>query len=137
MGMINSHMQQATLCNPLRKIEVYRNLHRDCWSVRQNGLVKFHCQYIYMRDCNFVVQPAGHAKVLREKKKNVHAFVRGYLTLDDSAIGTHLFCWDDIYYNPYKASTFVDWEDKAVVHADFVDLSITDKNTPVLALNPT
>lgn len=88
-----------------------------------------------MRDCDFIVQPAGRAKVIREKKKNVHAFVRGYLYLDNTHI--QLFCWDDIYYNPYKADTFVDFEDKPVHSADFVDLNIKDKQTPVLALNPT
>jgi hypothetical protein len=133
--MIEEYQEQSSLVDINRKIEVYRNLHKNCWSVRQDGLVKFHCQNISMRDCDFVVQPAGHAKVIREKKKNVHAFVRGYLYLDDTHI--HLFCWDDIYYNPYKAATFVDFEAQPVHSADFVDLNIKDTNTPVLALNPT
>lgn len=40
-------------------------------------------KYIYndqrldMSNIKFAVQPAGHAKVIREQKKNVHAFVRG------------------------------------------------------------
>ena len=133
----NEYNEQAALINPDRKIEVYRNLHKDCWSVRQGGLVKFHCHEVNMRDCDFIVQPAGHARVLKEKKKNVHAFVRGYVTNGNTGKPRHLFTWDDIYYNPYKASTFIDFEDKAVVHADFVDMSIRDKLTPVLALNPT
>ena len=137
----NEYNEQAALINPDRKIEVYRNLHKDCWSVRQGGLVKFHCHVIDMRDCDFIVQQAGHARVISEKRKNVHAFVRGYLHpfgIDHlHCLSTHLFTWDDIYYNPYKASTFIDFEDKAVVHADFVDMSIRDKLTPVLALNPT
>lgn len=134
--MIDAYQEQNSLVDTNRKIEVYRNLHKNCWSVRQNGLVKFHCQNISMRDCNFIVQPAGHAKVIREKKKNVHAFVRGYLVRERQT-GIHTFCWDDIYYNPYKADTFVDFEDKPVHSADFVDLNIKDKQTPVLALNPT
>ena len=138
MSMIDTHEQQVGCIDPDRKIEVYRNLHKDCWSVRQKGIVRFHCNVISLQDCEFVVQPAGHKKVLREKRKNVHAFVRGYIW-NEKELGDYdaQFCWDDIYYNPYKASTFVDWEDKAVVHAYFVDLSIRDKLTPVLALNPT
>ena len=128
------YKEQVTLVDPSRKIEVYRNLHRKCWSVRQGGLVKFHCDRVNLRDCQMVVQPAGRAKVIRENKKNVHAFVRGYLCNDARVI--QAFCWDDIYYNPYKADSFVDFQDKPVHTADFVDLDMCDKKTPVLALNP-
>lgn len=62
------------------RIEVYRNLHKDCFSVRKNGrVVKYisNEEELYMQNVKFAVQPAGRAKVLREGKKNVHAFVRG------------------------------------------------------------
>ena len=136
MGMTHTdeYKEQVTLVDPSRKIEVYRNLHKKCWSVRQDGLGKFHCHRVNLRDCQMVVQPAGRAKVLREQKKNVHAFVRGYLCTEERDI--HSFCWDDIYYNPYKADSFVDFQDKPVHTADFVDLDMNDKKTPVLALNP-
>ena len=136
MSMVHTdvHKQQVTLVDPSRKIEVYRNLHKKCWSVRQDGLVKFHCKRVNLRDCQMVVQPAGRAKVIREKKKNVHAFVRGYLCGEERVI--QAFCWDDIYYNPYKTDTFVDFQGQSVLRADFVDLDMNDKRTPVLALNP-
>ena len=117
-----------------KRAYVYFNLHKKVWSVRQGGLVKFHCSRVNLKDCQMVVQPAGRAKVIREKKKNVHAFVRGYLCGDERAI--HAFCWDDIYYNPYKTDTFVDFQGQSVLRADFVDLDMNDKKTPVLALNP-
>ena len=62
------------------KIEVYRNLHRDCFSVRHKGKVVGYLhdnEQLALTNVKFVVQPAGRAKVLRENKKNVHAFVRG------------------------------------------------------------
>ena len=132
--MIDTFDEQVDCINPDYKIEVYRNLHKNCWSVRQRGIVRFHCNKINLRDCVFVVQPAGHAKVVREKKKNVHAFVRGYLHDDTKPYATSPFMWDDIYYNPYKASTFVDFEGKPVHAARLVDLDMKDKKTPVLAL---
>jgi len=134
--MINTddYKLQETLIDPSRKVEVYRNLHKKCWSVRQGGLVKFHCSKVNLRDCQMVVQPAGREKVLREQKKNVHAFVRGYLCGEERVV--QAFCWDDIYYNPYKADTFVDFQGQSVLTADFVDLDMNDKRTPVLALNP-
>ena len=135
MGMIDRYEDQVNCVDLSRKVEVYRNLHKDCWSVRQRGIVRFHCSRINLKNCKFIVQPAGHAKDVREKKKNVHAFVRGHLC--DEAEDIQVFCWDDIYYNPYKAGSFVDFEDHPVHTADFVDLDMYDKKTPVLALNPT
>ncbi len=128
--------EQVKLINPNRKIEAYKNLHKDCWSVRQDGLVKFHCHTISMRDCLFVVRPAGRAKVLREQKKNVHAFVRGYILIarDVRAEEEAETCiWDNVSYNPYKFANFVDDQGEPVEVAPFVDLT----KTGVIALNPT
>jgi hypothetical protein len=126
--------EQSSLIDPDRKVEVYRNLHKRCWSVRQGGLVKFHCHTVNLKSCSFVVQPAGRAKVVRDKRKNVHAFVRGNLC--DLYYQGYPSCLDNIYYNPYKADTFLDFEDKPVYKADFVDFDIKDKRTPLLASNP-
>lgn len=67
------------------RVEVYRNLHKNCFSVRKNGRVVKHIpddQGLTLVDVKFAVQPAGRAKVLRERKKNVHAFVRGTVAAD-------------------------------------------------------
>jgi hypothetical protein len=60
-------------------VEVYRNLHKDCWSVRDSKtrLVISHVDYIHLQNATLVVRPAGREKVLREKRKNVHAFIKG------------------------------------------------------------
>ena len=58
-----------------RPVYVYKNLHKDCWSVKQHGLVKAHIpknHSIGLWDCYFHVDVKGREKVLREKKKNVH-----------------------------------------------------------------
>ena len=67
----------------MKKVFIYRNLHKKCWSVKQNGKVINHTSKIILMDCEFIVQPAGHAKVLKEKKKNVHAFVKGEIFSED------------------------------------------------------
>ena len=90
------------------KTEVYRNLHKKCFSVRQNGRVVEYINDEYqaaeLHNVTFAVQPAGRAKVLKEKKKNVHAFVRGDL---NSLYKTQT--WDqmrEVKYNPYKMDSF-------------------------------
>ena len=52
-----------------KKIDVYRNLNSDCWSVRQCARVVCHTSYITLRDCEYIVQPAGRRRVLIERKK--------------------------------------------------------------------
>tara|TARA_Y100001951_G_C11068087_1_gene144543 strand:+ start:91 stop:516 length:426 start_codon:yes stop_codon:yes gene_type:complete len=135
--MIDKYEDQVSCVDPSRKIEVYRNLHKDCWSVRQKGIVRFHCYKVHLRDCEFVVQPAGRAKVLREKKKNVHAFVRGHLCdVCDSnphwEDDLYTCIWDEVEYNPYKADTFTTWENIPVTGAMFVDMAINEQYSDVV-----
>ena len=105
------------------KVEVYRNLHRNCWSVRHNGRVIDHVDSISLRDAKLVVQPAGRAKVLRENRKNVHAYIKGTVTLlsDDrfNNIPTH-----KVTYNPYKYSSFVlNDTEEPIYYAEYVHLN--------------
>jgi len=91
------------------KVEVYWNLHKKCFSVRdcKTGRVIAHTSAIDIKDAKFVVRQAGRRKVLQEKKKNVHAFVRGYLApmgFPLTEIGQHGYAT----YNPYKYDSFVD-----------------------------
>ena len=118
--------EMAEVIDIHKPVHVYRNLHKHCWSVRQDGKVKVHTSYICLQDVNFVVQPAGREKVLREQRKNVHAYVKGYLIsastcnrLEDqlNLSGTQ----DAITYNPYKHPYFT-CGDAQVVHAQLVDM---------------
>jgi hypothetical protein len=109
-----------------KPVEVYRNLHKKCWSVRQGGKVKCHTSYICLQDVKFVVQPAGREKVLREKKKNVHAFVRGYLISAKTMNRMNKdieWTMDVVTYNPYKHPYFTCGEFEAV-RAELVDMDI-------------
>lgn len=95
-----------------KKVFVYKNLHKGCWSLKQGGLVKAHSddKPIYLYECALKVNRKGRERVLREKRKNVHAGISGYITephpsyqcLEDSDLQT------EITYNPYNFSSFVD-----------------------------
>ena len=95
------------------RIEVYRNLHNDTFSIRRNGKVVKHLanwQSIFLKDVKFAVQPAGREKVRREGKKNVHAFIRGtYLAPSTFPHTTSEFkakCTEWVSYNPYQDDHF-------------------------------
>ena len=90
------------------KVEVYRNLHNNTFSVRRDGIVVKHIDNfdtLVLTNARFAVQPAGRAKVIREKTKNVHAFIRGFVDKDgwkeDLPLKTY-----EVYYNPYKSASF-------------------------------
>ena len=86
------------------------------------GKVGMHTGNVVIYNPTFVVQPAGRQKVLDQRKKNVHAFVRGDYwashRADDpsgSLCGAHLrYAMSHleecvrVTYNPYKAGHFVD-----------------------------
>ena len=89
------------------KVEVYRNLHKKCYSVRFNGKVIKHIDSLIINNPTFAVQPAGNRKVRETGRKNVHAFIRG--DWDDSyrefsAFNTLPYA---ISYNPYEHTTFI------------------------------
>lgn len=95
------------------KYEVYRNLHKNCWSLRENDYgrrkVVGHHDCIILTNVEFKVGKAGRARVLKEKKKNVHAYVSGTLLLavngkTDAYSQAALY---EITYNPYKHDEFV------------------------------
>ena len=84
--------------------EIYRNLHRKDWSIRNKGIVTQHTKTAAISSAKFVVQPAGQKRVLAEQRKNVHAFVRGQLT----TIPADWQTWKQAKYNPYRFNYFYD-----------------------------
>jgi len=85
-----------------KPVKVYRNLNNGELSVMQGQKVIAYADYIYLKDVTFHVQKAGLAKVREEKRKNVHAYVKGYIDTD-----TYIDSNERVYYDPYKYDTFV------------------------------
>ncbi len=61
------------------RVKVYFNLNLDCLSVidAETGLLYCHAHRVELHDAKFRVQPTGRKRVLREKRKNVHAYIVG------------------------------------------------------------
>lgn len=100
-------------------VRVYRNLHRGCYSVKQGGIVRCHADNVALKNVKFIVSKAGQKRVRDEKKKNVHAFVEGFVVdtreadhvvdgeKTDQDIENGLSDWNEsVYYNPYKCDGF-------------------------------
>ena len=108
------------------RVEIYFNLHKKVFSMRHKGKVIAHVCKATLKDVSYVVQPAGRAKVLLEKKKNVHAFVRGELV---DGLDAGIYKEGYVSYNPYKAATFVGSEGEAMYNSDIacLDLGVSGK----------
>jgi hypothetical protein len=109
------------------RVEVYFNLHKKTFSVRsaKSGRVLLHTDEVHIDNPTFVVRKAGRERVLREGKKNVHAFVRG-----DATFFRHINrpILDTLTYNPYKYASFVDKQtEEPVYNASRAWLTVTDK----------
>lgn len=88
-----------------KRVKVYRNLHNGRLSVMQNGLVVAHVDSIVLVMPTFKVNQAGRERVIREQKKNVHAFVSGFVEEVNTVKQT--IDMREITYNPYKFKRFV------------------------------
>lgn len=94
------------------RVKVYRNLKHGkhapiLYSVMHKGKVIDRVHRILLADAEFKVSEAGRQRVLREKRKNVHAFVTGIIV--DSACGIDKDGKDlpvHMSYNPYKGAHF-------------------------------
>jgi hypothetical protein len=105
------------------KVKVYFNLHKKLFSVvalegENKGKVVRHTDKIDLRSPIFRVQKGGRARVLKEKKKNVHAYVMGYectLKSDKEIAKLGDIEWVGASYNPYKNEHFVAIKDGSMV----------------------
>lgn len=151
------HLTQGQQIATDRRVYVYYNLHRKIFSIRQAGRVVAHADALTLTRCRFRVSPAGRAKVLRERKKNVHAGVSGYLATDQS-LGAFVrdprwIQWPSalVRYNPYQSPYFMTqqrgpgWPGPAgttrtgsrpVTHAEMVRLEASRGTVTVDAVRP-
>ncbi len=96
----------------------YWNLHDGVWSRMVRGKVTGRFESVVMEDVEFRVRPGGRARVLREGKKNVHAFaIAEEINCDPWPFGRlggmradefeDQHDWIEISYNPFRSACFV------------------------------
>lgn len=134
-------------------VDVYRNLRRNTFSVREGKVIGYADDLILL-DAKFRVSKAGNARVRRENRKNIHAFVNGSLRsinqdspFEVTPYGKTINSFQDSYminqrsyhetsqlilktgkrvsYDPYHNTTFVDESGNPVFNAYMVLLSMT------------
>jgi len=96
--------EQISAINPAKKVSVYRNLHKKCFSVKQGSRVIFHSRCIFLKNVNFRVNERIRQIVIGKKQKQVHAFVDGFICENFEITPCN---FKKVYYNPYTTRTFV------------------------------
>lgn len=91
------------------RIFAYYNVQKQTFSLKalegpHKGRVIAHRKRVVLSDCEFAVSEAGRQRVLRERKKNVHAGVKGTWR---QVLPEGLSCPVRLSYNPYKGKTFI------------------------------
>jgi len=109
-----------------KKVYVYRNLNCKSndviYSIMQDGLVVGHSSHFAMYKCEFIVRPAGKNKARQTKKRNVHAFIKGYLDYNISLGGSSY----KLKYNPFLELGFTlcnEKSNKQILRSDLVWIS--------------
>lgn len=87
------------------KYYIYRNLHTGGFSVKHRGIVVARDNCFTAVNVSFKVNEIGRQRVLKEKRKSVHA----YTVSDKYIFASSTECVDKlpiITYNPYKSANF-------------------------------
>jgi len=91
-----------------QKVIVYKNLNRNCFSIKDPkiGRVIGYAMSVTLRKPIFKISLAGRNRVLRDRRKNVHAVVIGEFVCADEPIPS--MANRVAYYNPYVTESFID-----------------------------
>lgn len=91
------------------KVRVYYNLRLKCLSVQamvgRSWKVIRHAEKVSLLNVTFKVSEKGRQRVIKNKRKNVHAYICGTLAEEKLPEGQWM---DLITYNPYKLEKFYD-----------------------------
>lgn len=121
-----------------RNVFIYRNLTKGCWSVRatdglEKGRVIGHVRTFCVNRPGFKVSEAGRQRVLRERRKNVHAGVTGtlisYRGMNNMNYGVEVptLGWDRISYSPYLREYFYQFStERQVISCEMIFGTIRD-----------
>lgn len=104
--------------NPEQPVRVFKNWKQNCYSIMQGGRLLASARQVRLSAVEFRVRESGRQRMLKEKRRNVHAFAVGHLLdyvhpSDDRQLDE--MRGRGVFYNPYLYETFVDDETRAPV----------------------
>lgn len=104
--------------NKKREVKVFLDQNKKMLHIIQ-GKKECFTQYISLKNVTFNVNQQGRKKVIETQKKNLHAWVKGFLC--HPVEFNHLDKISFVWYNPYETDQFMIGE-KPVYSSNFADL---------------
>lgn len=104
--MIMIKLNESRTLSPTDVVECYRNLHKGMFSIRNKSskLVVAIGDSFMLSNVTAKVSEGSRQRVLKEKRKNVHAVLIGEYIGECDIDVTAL---DELYYNPYTCDGFI------------------------------
>ncbi len=107
------------MIDPERPVRVFRNWKRGCWSIMQDGVLCASARQVRLEAVEFLVRESGRLRMLREGRKNVHAYAVGRL-LDwvhpEEDRDLEALDGRAVFYDALRFASFVDRDSHAPVH---------------------
>ncbi len=101
-----------------KSVRVFKNTKHGCYGIIQGGKLVASASQVRLGHVEFRVRESGRQRMLREQRRNVHAFAVGRL-LDfvhpDEERRLDALCGRGAFYNPYRFGAFVDTETQVPV----------------------
>lgn len=124
---VKTSREVLSYIDPSKPVKCYKNLHTKAISVQQDGIVQCHVDNIVLQEASFHVSEKGRDRVRREKSKNVHAYIKGFVVDARETDEILPFDWQSVRYNPYETDWFTDVESgRHVSDALYADIDAND-----------
>ena len=89
------------------EVDVYFNVTRKVFSIRQDGIVIAHRSNLFLTHSKFIVRESGQKRVRETGHKNVHAFVRVMWDQKEYRSFKDMMLWRKVSYNPKRDDFFM------------------------------
>ena len=106
------------MIDPNRPVRVFRNWKHGCYSIMQGGALRASARQVRLADVEFRVREQGRERMLREARRNVHAFAVGRLVdfvHPDEERALEVVDGRGVFYDPWRFAAFVDRETESPV----------------------
>lgn len=96
----------------MKLFRIYRNLNKGNFSIqsylkdKKGYRVTDRANTIIMENCTFKIYNSGRQRVIKEKRKNVHAYIEA-VSYNHLKGDLDVNNFREIYYNPYTCSSFI------------------------------
>ncbi len=101
-----------------KPVRVFKNWRLGCYGIMQDGKLLASAKQVRLEGVEFLVRESGRQRMLRRRRRNVHAYAIGHLSdyvhpSEQRALAP--MHGRGVFYDPHRFSSFVDTETRSSV----------------------